>query len=105
MAMTHSQVQRSVGLEDRVETDGRTDGHDRLLCLFPANAVGNWELLSRSVSDCRCDCVFSRKWLRRAVRISRARPSGIWTTPPTVACCAVASLTFCAGATTVEDAE
>ena len=42
--MTHTQkdqVQRSVGLKDSVETNGRTDGRaDAIDCFtFPANAV------------------------------------------------------------------
>jgi len=50
---TESQVQRSVGSKDRVETNGETDGRtDRrywLFNLYPANAVGkNCGLLRRS---------------------------------------------------------
>ena len=49
--------------------------------------------------------VASKQWWKRAVRISRARRSGFQTLPQTVACCVVATSTWCVGGTTVADVE
>jgi len=57
--MTHTRaknlVQRSIGAEDRIETNGRTDANDR--ATSPASAVGNKLSSSFQFSGSEVDAV------------------------------------------------